>query len=282
MKLKHKYFIVDGLLLLKKGRRRREFLDDFVLFSSLVSFIIQFLLFLPQTPNNNKRGRKTKRGGGFERLKSGGGPSRRLSKVPLFYLLGKQKKRNLRTPPPPPLFKQLHFSTPRISAQLKRTPQKKKVAACNNKRGSICPRRANCFERGVPVSPPRFALFKSREKTDRFRRKNIYIYLLSRYHDAGARFFERRRRRAVGAESDSGGNEGRSGSWCTCARCACTCARASRETIRCASDSFERECAFNDYHGSRYREEICSSSRDSNSSGAKTSRSHRASADIEN
>ena len=260
-------------------------MDDFVLW--LLSFqiiIIQFLLFLPQTPNKNfwRRGRKTKRGGGFERLKSGGpAPSRRLSKS-LFTSSRETKKKELLRTPPPPLFKQLHFSTPRISAQLKRTPQKKKVA-CNNKRGgSICPRRANCFERGVPVSPPRFALFMSREKTDRFSRKKIYIYLLSRYHDAGARFFERRRRRAVGAESDSGGNEGRSGSWCTCARCACTCARASRETIRCASDSFERECAFNDYHGSRYREEICSSSRDSNSSGAKTSRSHRASADIEN
>ena len=106
-------------------------MDDFVLW--LLSFqiiIIQFLLFLPQTPNKNfwRRGRKTKRGGGFERLKSGGpAPSRDVfRRKSLFTSSRETKKKELLRTPPPPLFKQLHFSTPRISAQLKRTPQKKK------------------------------------------------------------------------------------------------------------------------------------------------------------
>ena len=63
-----------------------------------------------------------------------------------------------------------------------------------------------------------FALYSSERKTtDRFRKKLLLLKSIPRY--AGARFFERRRR-AVGAESDSGGNERRFCSWCTCARCA--------------------------------------------------------------
>jgi len=55
MKLKHKYFIVDGLLLLKKGRRRREFLDDFVLFSSLsFHLLFNFYCFYPKRQTTTK------------------------------------------------------------------------------------------------------------------------------------------------------------------------------------------------------------------------------------
>ena len=116
---------MDGLLLLLKKGRRREFLDDFVLWILLSFHYSIFIVFTPNAKQHQKRKENEERRR-FREVEIGGPPSRRLSKVPLFYLLGKQKKRNLRTPPPPPLFKQLHFSTPRISAQLKRTPQKKK------------------------------------------------------------------------------------------------------------------------------------------------------------
>ena len=119
---------MDGLLLLlKKGRRRRrEFLDDFVLWRLLSFHYSIFIVFTPNAKQQQKRKENEERRR-FREVEIGGAPSRRLSKVPLYAIppLGKQKKRNLRTPPPP-LFKQLHFSTPRISAQLKRTPQKKK------------------------------------------------------------------------------------------------------------------------------------------------------------
>ena len=119
---------MDGLLLLLKKGRRREFLDDFVLWRLLSFHYSIFIVFTPNAKQQQQKRKENEERRRFREVEIGGGPiSRRLSKVPLYAIppLGKQKKRNLRTPPPP-LFKQLHFSTPRISAQLKRTPQKKK------------------------------------------------------------------------------------------------------------------------------------------------------------
>ena len=82
---------MDGLLLLLKKGRRREFLDDFVLWILLSFHYSIFIVFTPNAKQQQKRKENEERRR-FREVEIGGAPSRRLSKVPLFYLLGKQKK----------------------------------------------------------------------------------------------------------------------------------------------------------------------------------------------
>ncbi len=66
-------------------------MDDFVLWILLSFHYSIFIVFTPNAKQQQKRKENEERRR-FREVEIGGAPSRRLSKVPLFYLLGKQKK----------------------------------------------------------------------------------------------------------------------------------------------------------------------------------------------
>jgi len=96
---------VDGLLLLlKKGRRRREFLDDFVLWRLLSFHYSIFIVFTPNAKQQQQKRKENEERRRFREVEIGGGP-RDVFRRSLSLPPRETKKRNLRTPPPP-LFKQ--------------------------------------------------------------------------------------------------------------------------------------------------------------------------------
>jgi len=81
---------VDGLLLLlKKGRRRREFLDDFVLWRLLSFHYSIFIVFTPNAKQQQQKRKENEERRRFREVEIGGAQSRDVFRRSLFmpYLL---------------------------------------------------------------------------------------------------------------------------------------------------------------------------------------------------